>query len=330
MAIATKLYRRRDGETPDDAIGLLWKMLLAREFDAALPALMRAELTHGSTHAALGQEAVAVGACAALRPDDYITSTHRGHAHTIAKGGDPGRMMAELLGRDAGYCRGKGGSMHVADFSIGMLGANGIVGGGFGLATGAALSARMRGSGQVALCFFGDGALNKGAFYEAANIAAIWKLPVVYLCENNQFAMSARVERMTSVRELHERAVAFGFPGVTVDGMDILAVRDATVESVERARRGDGPSLVVATCYRFGGHFGADTETYRTKDEVEVWRARDPIDRYRVHLIEAGYLTEGDAEGLAEEAAAQIKQAIEYARGCPEPALESAFEDVYA
>src|SRR5919202_6076058 len=231
-------------EKTDSALEMLRRMLLIRAFDSLLPDLYTRQLIRGSSHAALGQEAVAVGACAALEPNDYITSTHRGHGHTIAKGGDVRRMMAELLGRRDGYCRGKGGSMHIADFSIGMLGANGIVGGGFGIAGGAALSAKLRRSGQVALCFFGDGATNQGGFHEIANLAAIWKLPLIFLCENNRFAMSARVENMVAVQDLSERARAYGFPGVSVDGMDVVAVRDAVAEARGRAARGDGPTLV--------------------------------------------------------------------------------------
>src|SRR5438105_15640511 len=244
----------------DTNVEVLRRMMLIRAFDSLLPDLYTRGLIRGSSHAAIGQEAVAVGACAALAADDYITSTHRGHGHAIAKGCDVNRMMAELLGRRDGYCRGKGGSMHIADFSLGMLGANGIVGGGFGIAGGAALSAKLRGSGQVALCFFGDGAANQGAFHEVANLSAIWKLPLILLCENNRFAMSARVENMVAVSDLAERARAYGFPGVSVDGMDVVSVRDAVAAARSRAVRGDGPTLVVADCYRFAGHFSGDTQ----------------------------------------------------------------------
>ena len=235
----------------DTSVEMLRRMVLIRAFDSLLPDLYTKELIRGSSHAAIGQEAVAVGACAALAPDDYITSTHRGHGHTIAKGGDVNRMMAELMGREDGYCRGKGGSMHIADFSIGMLGANGIVGGGLGIAAGAALSAQMRRSGQVALCFFGDGAINQSSFHGVANLAGIWNLPLILLCEDNRFAMSGRAELMIAGGDPVMRAQAYGFPGVSVDGMDVLAVKAAVAEARTRALAGDGPTLVVAACYRF-------------------------------------------------------------------------------
>ena len=309
---------------------MLRRMLLIRAFDSMLPDLYTRQLIRGSSHAAIGQEAVAVGACAALAVDDYITSTHRGHGHTIAKGGDVKRMMAELLGREDGYCRGKGGSMHIADFSIGMLGANGIVGGGFGLAGGAALSAQLRASGQVALCFFGDGAFNQGAFHEVSNLSAIWKLPLILLCENNQFAMSARVEQMVSVRDLTRRAEAYGFPGVSVDGMDVMAVHHAVTTARLRAREDDGPTLIVATCYRFVGHFSGDTQRYRSRDEIQPWLERDPISSHRRRLVDSGVLTEDAADELEQEAKRAVEAALEFAIASPWPAAEEAWEDLYA
>lgn len=309
---------------------MLRRMQLIRAFDSMLPGLYTRQLIRGSSHAAIGQEAVAVGACAALAADDYITSTHRGHGHTIAKGGDVKRMMAELLGREDGYCRGKGGSMHIADFSIGMLGANGIVGGGFGLAGGAALSAQLRGSGQVALCFFGDGAFNQGAFHEVSNLSAIWKLPLILLCENNQFAMSARVEQMVSVRDLTRRADAYGFPGLSVDGMDVMAVHDAVTTARLRARQDEGPTLIVATCYRFVGHFSGDTQRYRTRDEIQPWLERDPISSHRRRLVDSRVLTEDAADELEHEAKRAVEAALEFAIASPWPAAEEAWEDLYA
>ncbi len=302
-----------------ERIEWLRRMLLIREFDARLAKLYTRGLIRGSSHPATGQEAVAVGTCAALRPDDYITSTHRGHGHAIAKGARPDRMMAELLGRTDGYCRGKGGSMHIADFSVGMLGANGIVGGGIGLAGGAALSSVLRGEDRVAVCFFGDGAINKGAFHEVSNMAGIWRLPLVLLCENNQYAMSARVDRMTCVGDLERRADAFGFPSVTVDGMDPVAMHHAVAEAVARARGGGGPSLVVATCYRFDGHFSGDAMRYRTAEEGAPWRARDPLVTFRATLIADGALDEEEADALASAAAEEIDAAAASSRsprGC--------------
>lgn len=309
-------------------IELLRRMLLVRAFDSLLPDLYTRGLIRGSSHAAIGQEAVAVGACAALAPDDYITSTHRGHGHTIAKGGDVRRMMAELMGRRDGYCRGKGGSMHIADFSIGMLGANGIVGGGFGIAAGAALSAQMRRSGQVALCFFGDGALNQSSFHGVANLAGIWKLPLILLCEDNRFAMSARAEIMIAGGDPVARAGAYGFPGVAVDGMDVIAVRTAVAAARERALAGAGPTLVVAACYRFQGHFSGDTQSYRTREELAPWLERDPIPAFRARLVAGGSLGEADADALEEEVATEIAEALAFAQASPWPEAAEAWEDV--
>lgn len=313
---------------PDLAVEMLRKMLLIREFELLLPRLYNEGLSRGSSHPAIGQEAVAVGACAALRPTDLITSTHRGHAHTIGKGGDVRRMMAELLGREGGYCRGKGGSMHIADFSIGMLGANGIVGGGIGIAGGAALSASMRGSDEVVLCFIGDAALNQGAFLEVGNMAAIWGLPLVFVCENNQFAMSGRASAMIGVPDLSRRADGLGFPGETVDGMDVLEVYRAVGERVEAARRGEGPSLVVATCYRFEGHFAGDTQGYRTKEEAEEWLARDPVVTFKTAVVADRILSESEADRLETGARAEIAAALTDAMESPLPPREAAWEDV--
>lgn len=316
--------------TTEKRIEMLRRMLLIRAFDSMLPDLYTKQLIRGSSHAAVGQEAVAVGACAALSPGDYITSTHRGHGHTIAKGGDVNRMMAELLGRRDGYCHGKGGSMHIADFSIGMLGANGIVGGGFGLATGAALSAQLRRADQVALCFFGDGAINQSAFHGAANLAGIWRLPLILLCENNQFAMSARAERMIAGGDPVARAAGYGFPGVTVDGMDVIAVHDAVEQARSRAVAGEGPTLIVASCYRFLGHFSGDTQRYRTKEEVAPWLARDPLPAFRDRLLAEGVLSPAEADAMDEEVQTLMTDALAFAQASPWPAPAEAWEDVHA
>ena len=304
---------------------ILERMELIRAFDSLLPSLYTKGLVRGSSHAALGQEAVAVGACFALEPGDQITSTHRGHGHAIAKGADVRRMMAELLGREDGYCRGKGGSMHIADFSVGMLGANGIVGGGFGLAGGAALSAQLVGDGRVVLCFFGDGAANQGAFHEVANMAAIWKLPLVFLCENNGFAMSARATQMVAGGSIANRAQAYGFPGETVDGMDALAVHAAVRRARARAAAGEGPSLVVADCARFAGHFSGDAQRYRTRDELAPWLERDPLVLVRTRLG----LSEERARELTAEAERKVAEALEFATESELPEAAEAFEDVY-
>ncbi len=306
------------------------RMLTIRLFETRVIELFREGVIRGSTHTYIGMEANAVGCCTALRPDDYITSTHRGHGHCIAKGGDVRLMMAELLGKATGYCKGKGGSMHIADIDAGILGANGIVGGGIGIATGAALSAKMRGSGQVCVCFFGEGGNNQGALHENANLASIWKLPVVYFCENNQYAMSMSVKRATAVPDIATRAAAYNMPGVNVDGMDVLAVYQATREAVERARAGDGPSLIVSTTYRFEGHNIGDPQPYRTKDEVEEWRRRDSIDRFGRYLIDEEIASKAEIEALHQKVAQKIEDAVEFARQSPEPDLSALEEDVYA
>jgi pyruvate dehydrogenase E1 component alpha subunit len=309
---------------------MLRMMLRIREFDQRALELYREGVMRGTTHPYIGMEAVAVGACAALRPGDRITSTHRGHGHCLAKGGDPRLMMAELLGRAAGYCKGKGGSMHIADVDAGILGANGIVGGGIGLATGAALASRLAGRDDVAVCFFGDGALNQGIFHEAANLAAIWRLPVVYVCENNQYAMSARADRFTSVADPAVRATAYGFPGDSCDGMDVLAVYAAVGGAVARARAGQGPSLVVCVTYRYLGHHVGDPLNYRDKAEVEAWRAKDPIERLRGTLLERRVLTAAEADAMRADVEREIADAVAFAKASPEPDPSTLTEDVYA
>ncbi len=316
--------------SPAQLVGMLRMMLRIRRFDQRALELYREGAMRGTTHPYIGMEAVAVGACATLRPQDRITSTHRGHGHCLAKGGDPRLMMAELLGRATGYCKGKGGSMHIADVDAGILGANGIVGGGIGLATGAALAARLARRDDVSLCFFGDGALNQGILHEAANLAAIWKLPVVYVCENNQYAMSARADAFTSVPDPAVRAAAYGFPGASCDGMDVLDVYRAVGAAVARARAGDGPSLVVCVTYRFMGHHVGDPLNYRDKAEVERWRARDPIERFRRVLVAQRILTPAEADALGAEVEREIEEAVAFAKASPEPEASALEEDVYA
>jgi pyruvate dehydrogenase E1 component alpha subunit len=311
-------------------VDMLRMMLRIRQFEQRALELYREGVMRGTTHPYIGMEAVAVGTCAALRPADRITSTHRGHGHCLAKGGDPRLMMAELLGRAAGYCKGKGGSMHIADVEAGILGANGIVGGGMGLATGAALATKLAGRDEVAVCFFGDGALNQGIFHEAANMAAIWGLPVVYVCENNQYAMSARADRFTSVPDPSVRAGSYGFPGLSCDGMDALAVYKTVGGAVARARAGAGPSLVVCVTYRYLGHHVGDPLNYRDKAEVETWRAKDPIERLRAALLERRVLTAAEADGLRAEVEREIDDAVAFAKASPEPDPSTLAEDVYA
>jgi pyruvate dehydrogenase E1 component alpha subunit len=316
--------------SPAQLVDMLRMMLRIRQFEQRAIELYREGIMRGTTHSYTGMEAVAVGTCAALRPADRITSTHRGHGHCLAKGGDPRLMMAELLGRAAGYCKGKGGSMHIADVEAGILGANGIVGGGMGLATGAALATKLAGRDDVAVCFFGDGALNQGIFHEAANMASIWRLPVVYVCENNQYAMSARADRFTSVPDPSVRATGYGFPGLSCDGMDALAVYATVGGAVARARAGGGPSLVVCLTYRFLGHHVGDPLNYRDKAEVEAWRTKDPIGRLRGVLIERRVLAAADADALGTDVEREIDEAVEFAKASPEPDPSTLTEDVYA
>ena len=283
----------------------------------------------GFVHLYAGEEAVAVGVCSHLTDDDFITSHHRGHGHCIAKGVDVQAMVAELLGREAGACRGKGGSMHIADVHKGMLGANGIVGGGFPLADGAGLTAKVNGRGQVAVCFFGDGASNQGTFHEGLNLAGIWKLPVIFVAENNGYAESTPVSYHMSCRDIAERAAGYHMPGVTVDGLDVFAVYEAAGEAIARARRGEGPSLIECKTYRYHGHFEGDTITYRTKEEVESYRARDPIQSLRRTLIERGIASAPELDAIDQRVEGKIDGAWRVAEAASLPAPEEALTDVY-
>jgi 2-oxoisovalerate dehydrogenase E1 component len=311
-------------------IDWLYQMLLIRAFEETVEQLYAAGKMHGTMHLSIGQEAVAVGAIAPLRPEDYITSTHRGHGHAIAKGQDLRSMLAELLGKETGVCRGRGGSMHLADLERGNLGANGIVAGGIPIAVGAGLSIRMQGQDRVVLCFFGDGAANHGNFHEGLNMAAIWRLPVVFLCENNQYAMSMPLRQAMAAPRVADRAAAYGIPGETVDGMDVVAVYRAVRSAVERARRGEGPALIEAITYRYKGHSKSDRQVYRTKDEVQAWMARDPIARLREALIARGWLSEAEAAALEERARQAVADALQAAEGDPEPHVAQLTEGVYA
>jgi pyruvate dehydrogenase E1 component alpha subunit len=305
-------------------------MLTIRLFDEQALSLYRAGEMRGTTHPYIGMEAVGVGVMQALRPNDYVTSTHRGHGHTIAKGGDPKRMMAELLGRATGYSGGKGGSMHIADMDKHMLGANGIVGGGMGLATGAALTARLQQTGSVAVCFFGDGALEQGILHETTNLSAIWKLPVVFVCENNQYAMSTRSDWSVAGGDPARRAAGYGIPGLTVDGMDLFAVNSAASQFVERARRGDGPAYLVCTTYRYHGHHAGDPLNYREKEEVDRWRQQDPIERVKRTAVERGVMTAAEVADLERRVDGEIQAAVEFARNSPEPTVDQLMTDIYA
>ena len=308
----------------------LEKMLLIRAFDEKVNELYAEGQLHGTAHFYVGQEAVAVGVISAIREGDVITGTHRGHGHAIAFGLDIDRMAAELLGKVSGYCRGKGGSMHIADVKAGMLGANGIVGGSMGVACGAAWAFKRGKESRVVVCFFGDGAVQEGIFHETLNIAAIWKLPVVFVCENNQYAMSLSVKRGFATERISDRAAGYGMPGKTVDGMELDEVHEAAFEAIERARSGEGPSLLEAVTYRYLGHSKSDANLYRTRDEISKWRKRDPILRFAAKLEEAGTLEKGEWREMEQWTNERIEQAFERAAREPEPEPESALEDVYA
>jgi TPP-dependent pyruvate/acetoin dehydrogenase alpha subunit len=285
----------------------------------------------GALHTYIGEEAVGVGVCAHLHPTDYITSTHRGHGHCIAKGADIKKMMAELFGRVTGYCKGKGGSMHIADFAVGMLGANGIVAGGFGLATGAGLAAQVRGAGQVAVCFFGDGAANRGPFHENINIGAVWKLPVVYVCENNQYAQWTAQTEVTLVTDVSSWSASYGIPGVQVDGMDSLAVYEAAGEAIARARQGQGPTLLECKTYRFHGHNYGDPQQYRTRQEIAEWEEKhDPIKRLATYMKAEGMLTDEQDQALQQQVAEDIQAAVRFAEESSYPTPDELYKDVFS
>ena len=313
-----------------DLKGLLKQMWLIRYFEEKVDEFFAKGMIHGTTHLAVGQEASAVGSIAVLEDRDKITSTHRGHGHCIAKGAEVNRMMAELFGRTTGYCKGKGGSMHIADVEKGNLGANGIVGGGFSIATGAALTSKMRNEGYVVLCFFGDGASNEGSFHEAVNLASIWKLPVVFICENNQYGMSGPVKDMINIEDIAQRSEAYGIPGKVVDGNDLFDVMNGVGEAVDRARNGEGPSIVEAKTYRWKGHSKSDAKKYRTREEEQEWRAKDPIARLRDVLLQEELLTEEEAAAIKAEAKKEIEDSVEFAKNSPMPTLDDLMEDIYA
>jgi pyruvate dehydrogenase E1 component alpha subunit len=283
-----------------------------------------------SVHSSAGQEAVPTGVCAHLSDEDYIGSTHRGHGHCIAKGVDPKRMMAELFGRSTGTNKGKGGSMHIADMSKGMLGTNGVVGASIPLAVGAGLTSKLKDLKRVAVAFFGDGAANQGVLHESMNLASVWKLPVIFCCENNGYAQSTPVEYALSTANVSDRAAGYNMPGITVDGMDVFAVYDAAGQAVERARNGEGPTLLECRTYRFYGHTVFDNPlTYRTKEEEDHWRARDPLKLFRENVLPLGDITMEELDQIDQEAADLMEEAIKFADDGPLPETDKIYEDVY-
>lgn len=313
-----------------DPVKLLETMLRIRRFEEKVDQLFFAGKLPGMPHACTGQEASAAGVCAALEPGDLITSTHRGEGHLIARGADLYRLFAEVLGRRDGYSRGKGGTMHIADLSIGLLGTTGIVGAGIPIAVGAALAARMKGSDRIVVAFFGDGASNQGAFHEALNMAGLWKLPVVFACENNLYGMSVAQWRHQAIKDIAVRAQAYGFLGEVVDGNAVLDVLEAASRAVARARVGEGPTLLEMKTYRWCGHYGADPGTsYRKAEEVAAWKERCPVKRHTELLLKQGAITESELEELQERISNEVEEAANRALECPEPPLEAAQEDLF-
>ena len=310
-------------------VELYREMLKIRRFEERVSDLFSKGLIPGFVHLYIGQEAVAVGVCANLTKNDYITSTHRGHGHCIAKGADMKRMMAELFGKKTGYCKGKGGSMHIADYSSGILGANAIVGANIPIATGAAFAAKSRGTKNVSVSFFGDGASNTGAFHEGINIAAAWKLPVIFVCENNLYAISTRTTRSTPITNIADRAASYGIPGVIADGMDVMAVYEAACQATERARKGLGPTLIEYKTYRFYGSFEGDPQRYRTKSEREEWLAKDPLN-FGGKLVIQGILSDAGLQKIDQEVKSAVDEAVEYAQESPYPETEEVTKDLFA
>ncbi|MFD1039376.1 thiamine pyrophosphate-dependent dehydrogenase E1 component subunit alpha [Virgibacillus byunsanensis] len=316
-----------------EKLDLFEKMLLIRRFDERGASLVDEGEVTGEVHQYIGQEAVAVGVCSVLRKEDVITSTHRGHGHLLAKGGDVSKMMAELGGRTTGYCKGKGGSMHITSLELGIFGTNGMVGQGVPIGLGAAFARKYKESDNVAVTFFGDGASNEGSVHESMNMASIWKLPAIFVCENNQYAVSYNVKDSTSVENIADRAKGYGMHGIVVDGMDVLAVQEAAKEAVERARKGLGPTFIECKTYRFFGHFAGEphllSEPYRSDEEIESYRQRDPVVQLRNILLDEGVMEE-QLDAVQEKVNQTIENAVSFMKDSPYPDPKDAYEDAYA
>jgi len=315
--------------TKEQLLDMYKTMVKIRLFETRVSEEFAKGNCYGFIHLYIGEEAVAVGACAHTKPGDFITSTHRGHGHCIAKGGDMNLMMAELFAKKTGYCKGKGGSMHIADVDLGILGANGIVGGGPPIVCGAAFSIKYHGKDNVVLCFFGDGASNQGTFHEGLNMASVWKLPVVFICENNGYGISCSQARHQAISDVADRSHAYDIPGVVVDGNDVMAVYEAVGEAVKRARAGQGPSLVECKTYRWHGHFEGDPTIYRTDEELQRWIKKDPIPRFEKVLKDMGAADDAKLEAIKKDIAAQVEAAVKFAEESPFPSPEEVMDDVY-
>jgi pyruvate dehydrogenase E1 component alpha subunit len=312
-------------------IEMLRKMLAIRHFEEAIHYVYAQGWMPGLAHLYIGQEAIAVGVCKNLRKDDYITSTHRGHGHLIAKGGDLNKMMAEVMGKSTGYCKGKGGSMHIAAPELGIMGANGIVGGSIPIATGLGLSSKLKKDGRVTVCFFGEGASNQGAFHEGLNMASLWHLPIVYICENNLYAISVSQKRSQNIKDVAIRGAAYGIPGEIVDGNDVLAVCEKAQKAINYAREGNGPILIECKTYRWGGHHVGDPGTaYRPSEEVKTWKEKCPIKRFKLLLIKEKRMTQSEIDIIEDEVKQRVDKAIKFAKNSPYPSPEEALDDVFA
>jgi acetoin:2,6-dichlorophenolindophenol oxidoreductase subunit alpha len=314
----------------EQLLGFYRQMVTIRYFEEDVVKLFGKGLISGSTHPCIAQEAISVGAIAALEKDDQVLATYRGHGQCLAKGGDPKKALAELLNRDTGYCKGKGGSMHLCDPEIGFMGANAIVAAHIPIAAGVALSNMLRKNQVVTLCFFGDGASCEGVFYETANIAALWKLPVVLICENNEYAISVHVDKSISVKNISTRASAFGFPGVSIDGNDLLGVLRATKEAVDRARRSEGPTLIECKTIRWERHSAISSGKYKSKEDAKRWQKYDPIPRFRSYLVESEFANEDELKQVDEESRKLIDEAVEFAQQSPHTAESRLMEDIFA
>ncbi len=317
-------------EDPTLLLEMFRRMTRIRQFELAATNLFKRGQLKGTVHTYIGMEASGVGVCTALRRDDLIAGTHRSHGHNIAKGADVARMMAELLGKETGYCRGRGGSMHIAAFETGSLGALAVVASGIPLAVGAGLGFKLRGEDRVAVPFTGDAGSNTGNWHEGLNLAAIWKLPVVFVLENNHYGVSTNIAEVTAVDDLSARAAGYGMPGVRVDGFDVLAVHEAASEAIERARSGGGPTLLVTESYRFDGHYAGEPEVYRARTEVDAWKSRDPIPRFRHYLESDGGIASADLDAIDAEVKAEIEAALAFARSSEEPDPATAMDYIYA
>ena len=308
---------------------MLEKMLLTRRFEEKVSYFFSIGSIHGTTHLYIGEEGVATGVCTALADDDLIVSTHRGHGHCISKGIDLNKMMAELLGKATGYCKGKGGSMHIADVDAGNLGANGVVGGGLPLAVGAGLTTQMKKLSRIVVCFFGDGASNQGVFHESLNLASVWKLPILFVLENNKYGMSVSTKESMNIKDLAVRADSYGIKGVNVDGMDVLKVYEETSRARQYVLK-NGPMLMVCDTYRFLGHSKSDANVYRTKEEIDSWKKRDAIEHLKKYLEEKGIFTKAEIEKIEKDTRQAIEDATEYAQTSEYPSVSDIENDVYA